>query len=65
MERDDNNMHRPGADRTGSNRFTEADQQSDTKPVREANKNIRKAEGEDSTEPRERSGNRPRFDRDR
>jgi len=65
MERDDNNMHQPGADRTGSNRFKEADQESDTEQVREANENIRKAEGEDSTEPRKTSGNRPRLDRDR
>jgi len=65
MEQDDNNMHQPGADRTGSNRFKDSNQESDTTQVREANENIRKAEGEDSTEPRERSGNRPRFDRDR
>jgi len=64
MERDNTNMHQPGADRTGSNRFK--DDESDTKDVREANENIRKAQGDDSMEkPDDKSGNRPRFDRDR
>jgi hypothetical protein len=60
-----NNMHEPGADRTGSDRFKGDD--NETRNVREANDNIRKAQGEDATEaPSEgRSGNRPRFDRDR
>lgn len=61
----DKNMHQPGADRTGSDRFKGDD--SDIQEVREANENIRKAQGDDSTDasPDDRSGNRPRFDRDR
>lgn len=59
------NMDESGADRTGSDRFKDDDSQ--TKDVREANDNIRKAQGEDATDaPSDsRSGNRPRFDRDR
>ena len=66
MERDNNKMHEPGADRTGSNRFNDAGDPKDTKDVREANENIRKGQGDDATDmPTDRSGNRPRFDRDR
>ena len=66
MEGDHNNMHEPGADRTGSDRFNDADGDAQTSRVREANENIRKGQGDDATEmPRGRSGNRPRFDRDR
>ena len=66
MEQDNNNMHEPGADRTGSNRFKDTGDDQDTKTVREANENIRKGQGDDATEmPSGRSGNRPRFDRDR
>jgi len=66
MEQDNNNMHEPGADRTGSNRFKGTGDANDTKTVREANENIRKGQGDDATEmPSGRSGNRPRFDRDR
>ncbi len=56
-------MHQGGADETGSDRV----QQDDATDVREANENIRKAQGEDATgtPSDERSGNRPRFDRDR
>ena len=39
-----------------------------TKDLREANENIRKARGEDATDTpvyEKRTGNRPRFDRDR
>jgi len=65
MERDNNNMHEPGADRTGSNRFNDTGDEKDDR-VREANENIREGQGDDTTEmPRGRSGNRPRFDRDR
>jgi hypothetical protein len=61
-----NNMHEPGADRTGSNRFKDTRDEKDTKNVREANENIRNGQGDDATEiPSGRSGNRPRFDRDR
>jgi hypothetical protein len=64
MEQDNNNMHQPGADRTGSDRFK--DDESETTDVRKANENIRKAQGDDSTEKSgDPSGNRPRFDRDR
>jgi len=61
----DNNMHQPGVDRTGSDRFKGDD--SNVEDVREANENIRKAQGDDSTDASQddRSGNRPRFDRDR
>lgn len=61
----ENNMHEPGADRTGSDRFKDDD--NETKDVREANDNIRKAQGEDATDPAfdGKTGNRPRFDRDR
>jgi hypothetical protein len=64
-ERNDDTMHQPGADRTGSDRFK--DDSSGTDTIREANENIRKAQGDDATgEPGEdRDGNRPRFDRDR
>lgn len=66
MERDNNNMHEPGADRTGSNRFNDTVEEKETTSVREANENIRKGQGDDATEmPRGRSGNRPQFDRDR
>lgn len=67
MERDsnnNNNMHEPGADRTGSNRFNDARDEKETTNVREANENIRKGQGDDATG-MPRSGNRPRFDRDR
>ena len=59
-------MHEPGADRTGSDRFKGDD--NETKDVREANDNIRKAQDEDATGPAfdgKTTGNRPRFDRDR
>ena len=61
----DKNMHQPGADRTGSDRFKGDD--SDIQDVREANENIRNAQGDDSADGSrdDRSGNRPRFDRDR
>ncbi len=61
----ENNMHEPGADRTGSDRFKGDD--NETKDVREANDNIRKAQGDDLTGPvsEGKKGNRPRFDRDR
>lgn len=66
MERDNNNMHEPGADRTGSNRFNDTVDDKETASVREANENVRKGQGDDATEmPPGRSGNRPRFDRDR
>ena len=66
MEGDNNNMHKPGADRTGSDRFNETGKERETSRVREANENVRKGQGDDSTEaPRGNSGNRPRFDRDR
>jgi hypothetical protein len=66
MEEDNNKMHKSGADRTGSNRFTDTGDESETSRVREADENVRKGRGDDSTEmPRGRSGNRPRFDRDR
>jgi hypothetical protein len=66
MEQDNNNMHEPGADRTGSNRLKDTGDEKDTKNVREANENIRKGQGDDAREmPSGRSGNRPRFDRDR
>jgi len=64
MERDNNNMHEPGADRTGANRFNNARDDKETKSVREANENVRKGEGDDAM-PGGRSGNRPRVDRDR
>jgi hypothetical protein len=65
MERDNNNMHEP-ADRTGSNRFNDTGDEKDVNRVREASENIREGQGDDTTEmPRARSGNRPRFDRDR
>ncbi len=66
MEGDNNSMHEPGADRTGSNRFNDTGDEKESKSVREANENIHKGQGDDATEmPRDRSGNRPRFDRDR
>jgi hypothetical protein len=66
MEGDNNKMHKPGADRTGSNRFNATGDESETSRVREVNENVRKGQGDDSTQmPRGRSGNRPRFDRDR
>ena len=65
MEGDNNKMHKPGADRTGSNRFDDTRDKGEIRRVREANENVRKAQGDDSTMPRGRSGNRPRFDRDR
>jgi len=66
MERDSRNMHEPGADRTGSNRFTNTGDEKDIERMREANENVRKGQDDDATEPPDgRSGNRPRFDRDR
>jgi hypothetical protein len=66
MEGDNNKMHKTGADPTGSNRFNDRGDESEINRVREANENVRKGQGDDSTEmPRGRSGNRPRFDRDR
>ena len=61
----ENTMHEPGADRTGSDRFKGDD--NETTDVREANDNIRKAQGEDATSPASdrKRGNRPHFDRDR
>jgi len=61
----ENNMHEPGTDRTGSDRFKGDD--NETKDIREANDNIRKAQDEDATGPAfdGKTGNRPRFDRDR
>ena len=64
MEQDQNNMHEPGADRTGPNRFNETRDEKETKSVREANENIRQGQGDDATGT-PRSGNRPRLDRDR
>jgi hypothetical protein len=65
MEKENTNMHESGADRTGSDRFKEND--SHPKDVREAEDNIRQAQGDDATGPAvdRKSGNRPRFDRDR
>ena len=65
MDQDNNDMRQPGVDRTGSDRFKGDD--SDIQEVRETNDNIRKAQGDDSPEASgdDRSGNRPRFDRDR
>jgi hypothetical protein len=64
MERDDNDMPVPGADRTGSDRFKDTSDETKTQSVREANENIREGQGDDATgSPRR--GNRPRFDRDR
>jgi len=62
---DQNNMHEPGADRTGSDRFKQDDDRD--KDLRDANANIRKAQGDDATEDatEQKSGNKPRFDRDR
>jgi hypothetical protein len=66
MQRGHNNIHEPGADRTGSNRFKNTGDEKDIERVREANENVRKEEGDEPTEtPNGRSGNRPRFDRDR
>ena len=64
MEQDNTNMHEPGADRTGSNRFNDTGDEKERKSVREANENVRKGQGDDATEA-PRSGNRPRLDRDR
>ena len=62
--RDQNSDARPaGNDRAGS---TRAD--GDAKDLREANENIRKARGEETMDTpvyAKRTGNRPRFDRDR
>jgi hypothetical protein len=65
MDQDNNDIQQPGVDRTGSDRFKGDD--SDTQEVREADDNIRQAQGDDSSEGSrdDRSGNRPRFDRDR
>ena len=65
MDQENKTMHEPGADRTGSDRFKDDD--NETKDVREANDNIRKAQGEDAPDPAfdGKTGNRPRFDRDR
>jgi hypothetical protein len=66
MERDNNNIHEPGADRTGSNRFKNTGDEKDMERVREANENVRKRQGDEPAKtPGGRSGNRPRFDRDR
>ena len=66
MEGDHNKKRKPRADRTGSNRFDDTRDEGEISRVREANENVREAQGDDSTEmPRGRSGNRPRFDRDR
>ena len=66
MEGDNDTMHKSGADRTGSNRFNDTGDESETRRVREANENIRKGQGDDAREmPSGRSGNRPRLDRDR
>jgi hypothetical protein len=66
MERDPHKMHEPGAARTGSSRVNDTSDKKDINRVREANENIRKGQGDDASEmPRGRSGNRPRFDRDR
>ncbi len=61
----ENNMHEPGADRTGPDRFK--NEKNENQDVREANDNIRKAQGDDATGPVSdgKKGNRPRFDRDR
>jgi len=62
---DDKQMHEPGADRTGSDRFKQDDEQD--QDVREANKNVRKAQGDDAADSGidNKAGNRPRVDRDR
>ena len=66
MERDNHKMHEPGADRTGSSRVNDTSDEKDINRVREANEHIRQGQGDDATEMlRGRSGNRPRFDRDR
>jgi hypothetical protein len=64
MEQESKNMHQPGVDRTGPDRFKE---ENEPKDLREANDNIRKAQGDDATGPvtEGKKGNRPRFDRDR
>jgi hypothetical protein len=54
VERDNNNnMH-----------VNDTGDEKEPKSVRDANENTRKAQGDDATET-PRSGNRPRFDRDR
>ena len=62
---DQENMHEPGADRTGSDRFKQDDERD--KNLREANENIRKAQDDAATEDalEQNAGNKPRFDRDR
>ena len=62
---DEQNMHEPGADRTGSDRFKQDDDRGSD--LRNANENIRKAQGDDAadTSVDEQTGNRPRIDRDR
>ena len=62
---ENSNIHQPDADRTGSDRFK--DDGNHTTDRQDANENIRKTQGDDSAEPAhdDRSGNRPRFDRDR
>jgi hypothetical protein len=62
---DEHNMHEPGADRTGSDRFKQEDDRDSD--LRNANENIRKAQGDDAadTSVDEHAGNKPRIDRDR
>jgi hypothetical protein len=62
---DDKTMHEPGADRTGSDRFKQDDDRE--RDLRDANANVRKAQGDDATEDAidQKAGNKPRFDRDR
>ena len=62
---DQENMHEPGADRTGSDRFKQDDDRD--KNLRDANENIRKAQDDAVTEDalEQKAGNKPRFDRDR
>ena len=66
MRGDNNKKRKPRADRPGANRFDDTCDEGEISRVREANENVRKTQSNDSTEmPRGRSGNRPRFDRDR
>ena len=64
--RNDNNdeQSRPGQGRESSSSTAD----SETSDLREANENIRKSQGEDATDTpvdSRKTGNRPRFDRDR
>lgn len=54
---DQGDMHRTGET------FEHSDKGNRIDDMRKANENIRKAQGDDSSE--NRTGNRPRFDRDR